>query len=551
MSKKSKIIYLLLVIAFISFISYKYKQGKLDSIIFAGKNSNYYFTISNTGYSLGTSGSLLELITYNNEGSKEGSFKLKNSDNNIRVSSIKYNDNSIFLYDMTYEQIYTTNIETGESKIVVDGMENPEDTFAIKDFEVSNNKIIYSFVSKDGSHVNIKDLSTGETINIFNSNIHAEIPVSIYADKAAYLLNKAINLYSIDSKKLISTSIPSYEGDLLLYEDVIYTFKSMENGMNNLVALSLDFNNKLSLESTILESVLAPSSLYPSNNRIVFDNYFYDLNDKKLYVRMLNGSYDNGNNLLIGDYIYSENSKYEKLEYGKNYTEYKLSSPIETAQGIPINDNKVINILFDGSVAITESNTNNILDSFNGFRPKDSNSLLRDFAYSDNKLYGIVKQINSPPQIMSMDITNGNLRVVKQIINDTNSLNNITQIAVFENKVGYLSKHNNDFIFTIYDMTNNTTSTYKLDSKEYIQDIYFNNDYIVFKDFDDKTIKSYNISNGKTTTFNSDNYVDLLGIVDNGIAINYNSNYKIIDFDFNELLTFSNYDKLIDYLYKE
>ncbi|MBM6839348.1 hypothetical protein H9X77_14195, partial [Clostridium saudiense] len=133
----------------------------------------------------------------------------------------------------------------------------------------------------------------------------------------------------------------------------------------DLVKVDFQFN-----EEIILEKIIGEPNLYCDNGRIVYDNYFYDTNDNKLYLRILENSW-NYKRLLIGDYIYSKNSKYEELKEEENYYQYPLKVDFMRSNRKRINDEEEVAVLVGGEVAVSKANTNYVIRNYEGFNVDD------------------------------------------------------------------------------------------------------------------------------------------------------------------------------------
>lgn len=555
MKKKNILIYLLVVFSFIGILFFKYNSNKYNSVFFANTNQNYYFTLSTSN---GSSNNIsktnyLILKTYDkNKNFKNETFTLKdfskNNDESIYITNAKNNNDFIFIHDLISEEITSININNKEIKLLLSGVENSNSLFTIKDFEVTDNKLIYSGVDKGGSFINILDLNTNKITNIFKSDIHTEIPVTICSNKAAFLFENSIYLYSTDSNKLLSKTAPLYKDDILLYKNTIYTAKKYNDYLNNFVSLSIDFNNNLETEKNILKYINGVHGIYRSLDNIVIGDYFFNTKSQKLYTRISNNTSQSFGNILIGDYIVSKNKTYEKLEYNKNYKEYNLNFDINnTPSNLTIDKNRSVKVAYDGSVVVLNENTNNIINSFIGFMPESPSALLQDFYYKDNYLYGIVKQKNSPPQLISLNIENGKLRVIKQIINTIDSIEDITKFSIFNDKFGYLIKNDNNYIANIYDGSNNYHS-YKLKTSDYINNMLFNNNFIVYQSNNKINILNMSTLENKNLEYKEPIY--LLDISEEAFILSVNNEYVIMDFNFNKIKSFSNHEKAINYLNK-
>ncbi len=553
MKKTTIITNIFIVITFVIVLFVKYDSNKFNSIFFTNNNSNYYFTLSTSNGNTNdiNEKNFLILTTYNkNNNNKKEIFNLKdlNKDNNksIYITTAKSNNNFIFIHDLISEEIISININNKKTQLLLSGVENSNNLFAIKDFEVTDNKLIYSGIDKEGSFINILDLNTNKSTNIFKSNIRAEIPVTIDLNKAAFLFENKIYLYSIDNNKILNETAPLYKDNLLLYKNTIYTIKNTDENLKTFVSLPLDFNNNLSIEKPILKYVNKTSDIYRYNDNIVIENYFFNTKSQKLYTTILNNKSQPYNTTIIGDYIISKKGKFKKLEYDKNYKEYNLDFDINYAPNtLDIDEDRTIKVSYDGAVVVLKKGTNEIIDSFNGFMPKTPSLLLRDFYYKDNHLYGIVEQKNSPPQIISLNIKTGNLRVIKQILKN---MDNILQFYIFNDTIGYLSYSDNNYIASIYNNSEHKYYNYKLNCSDTINEMLFNDKYIVYQSYNNLSI--INTSTGESKNFKPEVNYNLYNITSDSIVMKSNNKFIIMDFNFNKIKTFSNSNKLNNHLNK-
>ncbi|MDQ0151224.1 hypothetical protein ACFO6R_10600 [Eubacterium multiforme] len=319
--KKGIIIYSIIVaLVVIISIFYRYTYKNFNSILFVNHNSNYYYALSHKN--LEETGDyrikFFNLITYDKQTKKEKKYNFKNlgdtKDIVINPSNMQSSGDWIIFKSYSNEGLTGININNGDVKILVNNLVTEKGKiYSLKDFSVYKNNIIYSYVSNDTTYVETMNIKNNKRTVIAKFNNSADVPVAIYEDKAAYISDNKIYLYDLNNNKIIKKSTKNYSTEFLLYKDKIYTFKSTPN-KNSLV--SLDFNMK---ETEILKNINRKDKLYYDKDKIIFNNYFYDTNNNQLYIRKLNKTSYKPGRLILGDYIFDGNSKYEKLKENKNY----------------------------------------------------------------------------------------------------------------------------------------------------------------------------------------------------------------------------------------
>ena len=367
MTKRDKIIWFIITVIIICIFVINYNEGKNDSIELVGNNDKYYFALyNNNKFTLENKLSDFQLVTYDKESNKKNEYDLSNIGNEVfaDMREAKSSGDWILIKEIQNRKIVGINVPNGTPDIILDKTPKNEEIYAIKDLEINDNKLIYSYVSNLKTTVVVKDIVTKEEYEIGTFDTIENIPLTIYKDKAAYILDNKINIYSLSDKKIIGTSDKLYSGELLLYKDNIYTYSKGEY-YEDLVKLDFQFN-----EEIILEKVMGESKLYYDNGRIVYDKYFYDTNDNNLYLKIIENSWTY-NRLLLGDYIYSKGSKYEKLKEEENYYQYPLKVELIRSNRKKINDEEEVVVLAGGEVAVVKADTNYVIRSFEGFNVDD------------------------------------------------------------------------------------------------------------------------------------------------------------------------------------
>ena len=319
--KKVIIVYSIIVaVVVIISIFYRYTYKNFDSILFVNHNSNYYYALNHKN--LKETGDyrikFFNLITYDKKTKKEKKYNFENLGDNkdiiINPSNRQSSDDWIIFESYSNEGLTGININNGDVKILVNNLVTEKGKiYSLKDFSVYKNNIIYSYVSNDKTYVEIMNIKNNKRTVIAKFNNSADVPVAIYEDKAAYISDNKIYLYDLNKNKTIKKSNKIYSTEFLLFKDKIYTFKST---LDKYSLVSLDFNMK---ETEILKNINRTDKLYYDKDKIIFSNYFYDTNNNQLYIRKLHKTSYKPLRLILGDYIFDGNSKYEKLKENKNY----------------------------------------------------------------------------------------------------------------------------------------------------------------------------------------------------------------------------------------
>ncbi|SCK03202.1 Uncharacterised protein [uncultured Clostridium sp.] len=541
MSKRDKIIWAVITVLVICVFISSYKSGREDSMILVGNNDNYYFALySNNNFSEKKL-SDFELVRYDKETKKKERYNLHNIGNEkfADMREIKSLGDWILLKNIYNRNIVGININTGTAEVLVDKTPKNEETYAIKDLELNGNKLIYAYVSDFKTTLVIKDIVTQEECEIGTFDTIENVPVSIYEDKAAYILDNRINVYSINDKQLIKTFENLYSGELLVYKDNIYTYR--KNGdYQDLVKVDMDENDQV-----ILEKVLGEYNLYCDNDRVVYDNYFYDTNDNKLYLRTLENSWTQ-NRILLDDYIYSKDSKYEKLNYDENYYEYPLKTEFIRSNKQNINDEEDIAVLVGGEVAITKKGTNYVLRSFKGF-DVDQRFLLWDLTYENNKVYNIAENNKGELELLSIDINTGDKQLIKKV---NENISTIKHLTIHNGELGYLVQDGSESILITYNINTQEENSLKLDLSGYIQQLLFNDKYIVLLPWDERNLYVLGKGTGNILSKSQDKYYSLFALNDNEIFASSDLKYEVLDYNLNKLKEYNNYDKALEFFEK-
>lgn len=543
MTKRDKVIWAIITVIIIWIFAIRYNEGKNDSIELVGNNDNYYFVLYNNRRStLENKLSDFQLVTYDKESNKKKKYNLSNIGNEIfaDMREAKSSGDWILIEEINNRNIIGINVNNGTSEVIVDKTPKNEETYAIKDLELYDNKLIYSYVSDLKTTLVVKDIVTKEEYEIGTFDTIENIPVTIYKDKAAYILDNKINIYSLSDKKLIGTSDKLYNGDLLLYEDNIYTYSKGEY-YEDLVKVDFQFN-----EEIILEKIIGEPNLYCDNGRIVYDNYFYDTNDNKLYLRILENSW-NYKRLLIGDYIYSKNSKYEELKEEENYYQYPLKVDFMRSNRKRINDEEEVAVLVGGEVAVSKANTNYVIRNYEGFNV-DDRFLLWDLTYENNKVYNIAENSEGELELVAIDINTGDKQLIKKV---NESKDHIKHLSVNDDELGYLVQDGEKSTLITYNINTGEEKNIELDILEDVYKLLFNDKYIVSLSMDEGKLYVLGKRTGNILSISEKRYITLFDINDKGIFADNGGEYEVLDYSLNKLKVFDRYDKALKYFEKQ
>ncbi len=220
MTKRDKIIWFIITVIIICIFVINYNEGKNDSIELVGNNDKYYFALyNNNKFTLENKLSDFQLVTYDKESNKKNKYDLANIGNEVfaDMREAKSSGDWILIKEIQNRKIVGINVTNGTTEIILDKTPKNEEIYAIKDLEINDNKLIYSYVSNLKTTVVVKDIVTKEEYEIGTFDTIENIPLTIYKDKAAYILDNKINIYSLSDKKIIGTSDKLYSGELLLY----------------------------------------------------------------------------------------------------------------------------------------------------------------------------------------------------------------------------------------------------------------------------------------------------------------------------------------------
>lgn len=543
MTKRDKIIWFVITVIIISILIINYNSGKKDSIELVGNNDKYYFALYNNNKFAGENKlSDFQLVTYDKENNKKNKYNLSNIDNEVffDMREVKNSEEWILLKEIQNRKIIGVNVNTGTTEIIVDKTPKNDEIYTIKDLEINSTKLIYSYVSNLKTTVVVKDIVTKEEYEIGTFDTIENIPVTIYKDKAAYILDNKVNIYSLNDKKIIGTSEKSYNSDLLLYEDNIYTYSKGEY-YEDLVKLDFHFN-----EEIILEKVMGEANLYCDNDRVVYNNYFYDTNNNKLYLKVIENSWTSGR-LLLDDYIFSKNSKYEKLKEDENYYQYPLKVEFIRSNNKKVNDEEDVVVLAGGEVAVVKANTNYVIRNFEGFNV-DNRFILWDLTYENNEVYNIAENYLGELELLAIDINTGDKQLIKKV---NERKDHIKHLTINNDELGYLVQDGKRSTLITYNINTKEEKNIDIDISEDIYQILFNDKYIVVLPWDERKLYVLGKRTGNIISKSENTYFTLFDINEDGILVDANEGYELLDYSLNELKLFDSYDKALKYYEKQ
>ncbi|ATD55612.1 hypothetical protein [Clostridium chauvoei] len=531
MGKKIKIIHIILIFTIIILGVFIYRCGKKDSIMLLGSNDENYFAIDNTRSSDNLTD--LVLVTYNKENRKEKKYPLDFSGNKypIDFSKIKAFDKWILTQTVGKEEIIGINTLNGQVKTLVRIETRGKVSHSIKDFSIYGDNLIYSYFYENETIIEVKNLKTNKVTEINRFKTIEKVPVSIYKDKVAYITNNTIYVSDLNTEEVILKTSSSFKDRVLLYKDKIYTFKG--NGYyENFV--QIDLYNNLN-EKIILERCAVAFELYIDNDKVIYNNYFYDTNEDKLYRIISDRNGYTNKKIIIGDCIARGDNEYRKIQIGKNCFEYLLNGDIDCRTLVYLDHKKRINVISDGEIVINKLSDGSIINHLSGFKSNNTQNTL-DYAYFNNKVYGIEETENGIYMIVSIDLSTGEKSFIKEVNED---INNIKQIAVYKDEIGYLIEKDGKCKFKSYNMVSKEVSSIELNINQYVKELAFDEDNILTLHSEDGKFYSFKRSTGNIAKVSEEDYSYIIGVTNLGIVVSdINGQYELIDYKLNTIKRF-------------
>lgn len=553
-SKKTKFSYIVIILVIILIFMKNYSNGKKGEIKFFSDNDKYYYTISkdNGGTYIERNVTNLNQINinrYDKETLKKERVSIDFSYGNDRL--INYEEAKDFgewIIMKTIDMKKIVGIDTEEAKAVTleELVANGEPYHNIKDMAINDNSLIYTYVADDKTVVEAKNIESDESIKLVEVNSIEEIPISAYKNKVSYILKDKIYVYDLSQKEIIfeTAGEPAYHNEVLIYEDKIYSLKN-SGFYSSLVVLDYDKNEKV-----ILENVTSLGEFYLNNDRVVFNDYFYDIKKQELYIRGDASSWSN-KKLMVDDYILNQDNEYEKKELNKNYFKYPLKADIFNARAYDIGNNEEARVLYNGEVVITDNKSGKIVNDFKGITPYEIGSI-GYIACRNNKLYALDRNEENKVNLISLDLSRGAMDVIGEVNTKENI---IGRILVNDNEVAYLSKKSNDDVttdITIYNLESKkeTKGNYNFNMAD-INNILFNDKYIVALKYSGTLLTVYDRETLEPVAERS-GVTNIIGITNEGIVIEHSTMYgkELVDFKLEKIKTFSNFNKVEKYIEK-
>lgn len=297
------------------------ERKSIKSVVY---NDNYYYVLKNNdAKEFVNNFENVKLIAYdkNNDIKQEHKLNFSSEEYPIAIENANNFSNWILINDAEYQKIIGINTKNNETNVLLDKTDVEDKVFKIVSFKIYDNKIVYAYHNwKDKTVIAVKDINTKEVVKLLEINEACQnIPLSIYEEKVAYLVDYKLYIQDINTKEIINSGT-DFTGPLEIYKDKVYTCKKEETGLN-FVQVDFDLNTKI-----ILSNANSDANMYLDNGKIVYRNYFYDAEQGKLYKL-------NENNLrfkrpVIGERIYTEVDKYEVMKINENYFEQSLGENI-------------------------------------------------------------------------------------------------------------------------------------------------------------------------------------------------------------------------------
>lgn len=530
------IITLLIIVGIIIFT-----RKSSDNEILIGNSENYYFAITNPSTEESNNFKNYTLIRKNKSNNKKEEIQLQDLNTNINLdwNSGKSFNNWILVQTLNRTNLYVVNVESGTVEELLPIMSSEGIDRSILNYSINNNKLIYTSLLNGKTEVKIMDMLTKEEVSLASFDSSLEIPVSIFEKYAAILYNNSILIYDIENNELIASSEALYSQNLFIFNNKIYTYK-YENG--NLVELDLTFKEKTLLETTNLSN-----NIYNDGNNIIFDNYFYNQDNETLYISSIFKK-SQCKRLLLDDYIYTYNDKYEKMKEDSNYYKYTLKGDASITLEKRISKDKSINLLTTGEIYIRDCNSNKILNSSQGFS-FNNDAILWDFAYSNNSAYSFKKSQESVINLVAINLEDSSEKIIKTMDGTLQIIN----IESYKDTVAYLYKdsNSNENHFVILNPETLEEKDLILENKNDIDQVIYNDKYIVTIDSLDHKIKVFGAFTGNILAISDNSTYGLYEINDNGfLASLEDSNYIFYDFNLKEVKKFNDYDKAIEYIFQ-
>lgn len=327
----------------------------------------------------------MNLVTYDKKSKNkiEKNIKLRKKDFPKCSHGIESFDTMPLILTKDERRLLGIDIKNGDVKEILANF--ADGTYAIRNFSIHNDNLIYSYVKDGKTIVDFKSVDNENINRILEVQGEYDIPMTINESVAAFILKDKINIYDIKEKKIVYKSNARYLEDILLHGNKLYTYRKSDLGYD---FIELGEGMK---ETTIMKNSLWTSRVYYYDNMIAFGEYFYDIESKKVYVR-------------DSDYI---GEKYLIPNINKNCYYYPLKKDSKCGKWAGVYDDNTVLVL-DESIIIKDEN-NNIIEKIEGF-----DDIKHNYVCHKSKIYAIEKK-KDKLILVSINLKNGKKKIIKDL----------------------------------------------------------------------------------------------------------------------------------------
>ncbi|MEG0295622.1 MAG: hypothetical protein RR620_02815 [Clostridium sp.] len=499
---------------------------------------SYYTLVSKADYQGANNLKDLELVTYDKSNKQKRIYDL-GIDEPINGSSIKSINDWILISSINNDKLIGINSQNGNVETLVDNAYN------LKNFSIHNNILVYEQLGEDTKlYIKAVDINTKESIELeclelkdYESDINYYMDISVYDQKIAYNLDDKIKIYDFITKETRILDKFEYYKSVSIYKDKIYTYRN--NGVAyDLVEITLDGKEKVILKNTV-----ALDNICIDNDRLIYNNNFYDLKEEKLYVgKAMSRRVDL--DIIVDDYILM-NNKYEAMKLGENYYDYPLDGELGTAYSKILDKDLNIQVLIGGEIAIYDRKTFEVLKNHEGFT-RMSMAKSMDFAFEDNIVYGVEM----------VDVDN---RALVSINIETNERRLIKNLGKVEGYISYMDINNNELMYVIkneefdevvvYNLNDDTEKSHQIADDSNIRFMCIFDKYLVRNTWQPGVVELYDRKTGEFIRKSAKDNYELIGASKDGIVVrSYEGRYYLLDSELNEIKELKNYNKVVDQL---
>ena len=229
------------------------------------------------------------------------------------------------------------------------------------------------------------------------------------------------------------------------------------------------------------------------------------------------------------------------MKKDENYYEYPLKGELIRSTRKKINDNEEVAVLVGGEVAVVKANTNYIIRSYEGFNV-DDRFLLWDLCYENNKVYNIAENIEGDLELLAIDINTGEKQLIKEV---NESKDDIKHLSINNGELGYLVENGDKSKLVTYDINTCEEKSIVLSIAGDIQNLLFNERYIVLLPWDERNIYILSKNTGNILGKSEDKYFSLYDLNDKKILADNGGEYEVIEYNLKKLKVYDNYDKAL------